>query len=70
MLTVNKLNFKDIMLTSFLFDRSERVASNRHIILVASQSAYDEVPIFESNNYRGLKYEEILQSLQKVLKIF
>lgn len=46
--------------------RIERVPSTRHIILVASQGAYEEIPIIESNNYRGLKFEEILQSLQKV----
>jgi hypothetical protein len=27
---------------------------------------YEDIPIVESNNYRGLKFEQILQSLQKL----
>lgn len=46
--------------------RVDRQASTRHIILISSLNPYEDIPIFESNNYRGLKFEEILQSLQKV----
>jgi hypothetical protein len=50
--------------------RAERVTSSRHIILISSLNPYEDIPIFESNNYRGLKFEEILQSLQKVNNFF
>jgi len=50
--------------------RAERVTSSRHIILISSLNPYEDIPIFESNNYRGLKFEEILQSLQKVNAFF
>lgn len=49
--------------------RTEKPVSTRHVILVACLMPYEDVPVFESNNYRGLKFDEILQSLQKVYKL-
>lgn len=38
----------------------------RHVILISSENAYEDIPVFESKGYRNLYFEEILQSLQKV----
>ncbi len=58
---INKITSNNIVIF-----REER-QSNRHIILIASMNPYEDIPIIESNNYRDLKFDEVLQSLSKVV---
>ncbi len=47
----------------------KRTATNRHIVLISTLGAYEDIPIKESKNYRGLYYEEIIQNLNRVIDI-
>ena len=39
-----------------------------HLLLIASQTGYDDIPIIETANYKGLKLDDIIQNLQQVSK--
>lgn len=43
----------------------KRVTSTRHVVLISSQNAYEDLVINESHNYRGQLLEEVLQHLVK-----
>ncbi|RNA14419.1 mediator of RNA polymerase II transcription subunit 25 [Brachionus plicatilis] len=43
----------------------ERHNQMRHIVLIASQKPYEDVPIFESKRYKGQKLDNILHNLSQ-----
>lgn len=43
----------------------KRVTSTRHVVLISSQNAYDDLAVNESQKYRGQMIDEVLQHLVK-----
>jgi len=45
----------------------KRGSTTRHVVLISSMPAYEDFPVIESKNYRGLQFEEIVQNLIRVI---